>query len=349
MAKDTRPLIQDRLNKAGGQAVIEGVMMKAGDDVALALRKSDGTVELHKSVYKSARKKYNILNIPVIRGIIGFVESMILSFKTLSQSADALGIEDEETKFDKWIKKHFGKSIMDVIIVISTVLGLVLGIGLFTLLPTLTTKGVDFLAGGRLGWFKNLIEGVIRIGIFVLYVWLVSFMPDIRRTYEYHGAEHKTIAAYERGLELTPDNVRTCTRFHPRCGTSFLIVMLVLSIIVFSFVTWDSIWVRVGLKILFVPLIVGLGFEYIMATGKRDNWFTRILSAPGLWMQRITTRDPDDSQMEIAITALKASLPDDYPDADPHEFDRPVASPEAEEDEKESGSTGEAGGTDEIQ
>ena len=304
-----------RLNKVGGQAVLEGVMMKSGERYSLAVRKESGEIEIRNKIFKSIRKKYKPLNIPILRGIINFVEMMILSFRTLSDSVDMLGIEEEETKFEKWLEKHFGKKLLDFVMVISTVLGVVLGVGLFTFLPAVTTKAADNATGGNLGWFKNIIEGLIRIGIFVLYIWLVSFVKEIRRTFEYHGAEHKSIACYEAGLELTPENAKKCTRFHPRCGTSFIFVMLILSIIIFSFISWDNIFVRVGLKILLLPIVVGAGFEFIMAAGKHDSIIFKILSAPGLWMQRITTREPDESQLEVAIAALKSAMPDEFPAA----------------------------------
>ena len=198
--------------------------------------------------------------------------------------------------------------------IISAVLGIALGVGLFFFVPMLVTKGLDHLLGGTLGWFKNVIEGIIRIGIFVCYVWLVSFMKDIRRTFQYHGAEHKTIFCYEQGLELTVENVKKQSRFHPRCGTSFIFVILILSVIVASFITWDSLLVRLCIKLPMLPLVVGVGFEFIMYAGKHDNLFTKILSAPGLWMQRMTTKEPDDAQIEIAIAAVKYTLKDEYPD-----------------------------------
>ena len=205
---------------------------------------------------------------------------------------------------------------MNAIMGVAGFLGVVLGIGLFLVLPTLATKGLDMLfglAGGTLGAFKTLCEGLIRIGIFVGYILLVSLMPDIRRTFEYHGAEHKSIACYEAGVELTPENAKHYTRFHPRCGTSFIFIMLILSVLVFSFVTWDNIWLRLVLKPLLLPVICGIGFEFILYAGKHENLFTKIVSAPGLWMQRITTREPDLSQLEIAITALKSAMPDEFP------------------------------------
>lgn len=320
-----------RLGKVGGQAVLEGVMMKSGDNFCVAIRKPDDTIDIKKQTFQSVRKKYKFLNIPLLRGMVNFVEMMILSFKTLSLSVEALGIEEEETRFEKWLKKHFGRSIMDLVMGVATVLGVVLGVALFTLLPTLTTSGVDKLAGGRLGGFKSIFEGLMRMGIFILYIYLVSLMKEIRRTFEYHGAEHKAVSCYESGDSLTIENARKHTRFHPRCGTNFIFVMLIVSIIVFSFVTWSNLYLRIALKLVLIPLIVGIGYEFIMFAGKKTNILTKIFCAPGLWMQRITTREPDDAQLEIAITALKNALPDEFPEVLADAV--PVESPEFVEPE----------------
>lgn len=304
-----------RLGKAGGQAVLEGVMMKSGENVALAVRKEDGTIALETSKQIPIKKKYKILGVPVIRGAVSFVETLILSMKTLTRSGELLGIDetDEESAFDRWLKKHFGKSAYNVIMGVGIVLGVAIAIGLFVILPLYITTAIDKALGG-IGWFKNLIAGFIKIAIFIAYLWGVSFMKDIRRTFEYHGAEHKTIACYESGLELTPANAKTCTRFHPRCGTSFIFITLILSILVFSVISWDMNKLAIaGLRVVLLPIVVGLSYECIMIAGKHPNTFTRILSAPGLLMQRITTREPDESQLEVAIAAFKAAIPDEFP------------------------------------
>ena len=310
-----------RRGKIGGEAVLEGIMMKAGGNYSIALRREqDKRIRISDHKYTSVRDKYKILNIPIIRGVVNMVESFVLSYKVLGISADAWGVEEEQpSKFEIWLEKKFDKSVMDFIMVIASVLGVALGFGLFFYLPMLVTKGLDSLVGGNLGWFKNLTEGGMRIAIFVLYVWAVSFMSDIRRTFQYHGAEHKTIFCYEAGLDLTVENVRRQKRFHPRCGTSFIFVALILSIIVASFITWDSLWVRLLIKIPMLPLIIGLSYEFIRYAGKHENLFTRILSAPGLWMQRMTTKEPDDDQIEIAIAAVKYTLKDEYPDFETEE------------------------------
>lgn len=310
--------VNPRLGKVGGEAVLEGVMMRCGDRYSIASRHEDGSISVENRSYVSLRKRSKLWNLPLVRGVVSLVESMKLSFKVLAISADALGMDmdEPETKFEKWLAEKLGDKIMNAVMGFAGVLGVVLGIGLFLVLPTLLTQGLDLLlglAGGTLGIFKTLCEGIFRIAIFVCYILLVSLMPDIRRTFEYHGAEHKSIACYESGAALTPEEAKKCTRFHPRCGTSFIFIMLILSVLVFSFVTWDNIWLRLVLKPLLLPVICGLGFEFILYAGKHENLFTKIISAPGLWMQRITTREPDLAQLEIAITALKSSMPDVFP------------------------------------
>jgi len=326
MSKKTDNVKNCRLGTVGGQAVLEGIMMKGREDYAIAVRREDGTVSLSKHTFTSIRSKYKILRLPIIRGIVGFVESMVLNFKTLSISAEQYGIDDSEpeTKFDKWILDHFGEKLMSVVMGISMVLGVALAIGLFFLLPSYITKGIEWLIGRSLGVFKNLIEGLLKIAIFVAYILLVSLMKDIRRTFEYHGAEHKSIFCYEAGEELTVENVKKHRRFHPRCGTSFIFVILIISILINSlpFIPWDNMLLRMLCKLLVLPLTVGIGFEFIMFAGKHDNIITRILSAPGLFMQRITTKEPDDGQIEVAIIALKTALPHEFPDyhyIDPHD------------------------------
>ena len=307
-----------RLGVVGGQAVLEGVMMRHKNRYSVSVRRENGEIVTENREFISVRKKIKILNIPIIRGTVNFIEMMILSYKTLSISAEAYGIDEdeEESKFEKWLRTKFGKSIMDIVMVISTVLGLALGVGIFFFLPIFLTKGVDHIVGGKLGWFKNLVEGIIKVVIFIAYLWGVSFMSEIKRTFEYHGAEHKSIFCYESGEELTPENAKKFKRFHPRCGTSFMFVMIAISIIIYSlpFVTWDSVIIRFLTKSAMLPIVVGAGYEFLMYAGKHDNRLVRALSAPGLWMQRITTREPDLDQLAVAIEALKSSMPEEFPE-----------------------------------
>ena len=309
-----------RLNRVGGQAVLEGIMMKAGDNCCTACRLENGEVAVNDRKFVSVRKKHKWLNIPILRGVINFIEMMILSYSTLTVSAEMLGIDEEaeETKAEKWMKKHLGIKLFDVLMVIALILGVALCLGLFIYLPTLAVSGVASLFGiEELGIWRAVPEGFLKIAIFILYIYLVSLMPDIRRTFEYHGAEHKSIACFEAGVELTPENAKKYTRFHPRCGTSFLFVMLFIGIIVSLFIpaSLNNI-LRSVIKLLLVPVIVGLGYEFILFAGKHPNALTRILSAPGLWMQRLTTREPDEKQLEVAIIAMKCALPEEFPDFD---------------------------------
>ena len=327
-----------RLGRVGGEAVIEGVMMRGPQRYSVAVRREDKSITVVTKDWESVRKRHKILNIPIIRGVVGMVESMILSFRVLNISAEAYGEEEgEPSKFEKWLDRHFGKSIMDLVMVIATVLGIVLAIGMFVLLPGFITKLINKAANDSLGWTKNLIEGVIKILVFICYLKLVSLMKDIRRVFEYHGAEHKSIFCYEAGEELTPENAAKFKRFHPRCGTSFLFIVLIISILIFSlpFVPWDNIWLRMLVKLPLIPLVIGIGFEFIMLTGKHDNFLTRALSAPGRWMQHITTREPDFEQLECAITALKHALAEEFPEVAEEEANEETEIKEEESKEEQ--------------
>ncbi len=311
-----------RLNKVGGQAVLEGVMMKAGERTVTTCRKADGSLVVTDDSFKSIRKKYKLLNIPILRGVINFVEMMILSFKTLGASADALGLEEEEpSKFEKWLAKRLGVGITDFIMVISLILGLGLSVLLFVLLPGWISYGIDFLlslVGLSLGVWSAVVEGVVKVGIFLVYLSLVSLMPDIKRTFMYHGAEHKSIACFESGEELTPENAMKHKRFHPRCGTSFMFFMILLGIfaglIIKQLIPGLNVLAYSGIRILILPLLMGIGYEVIMLAGKHDNVVTRTISAPGLWVQRITTKEPTLDMLEVAITSIKCALRDEFPE-----------------------------------
>ena len=316
----------------GGQAVLEGVMMKHKDSYSVAVRKEDGAVVVQDGTFVSARKKHKILNLPLIRGVVNMVEMLMLSIKTLDTSARLYGIEDEveESKFEKWLKNHFGKGIVDFIMLLAMILGIALSVFLFIFLPSFLTKLIDGLTGEKLGLWRNLIEGGLKVVIFIGYLLLCLLMKDIRRTFEYHGAEHKSIFCYEAGEELIPENVKKYKRFHPRCGTSFMFVIIIISILVSSLpiFTWENTLLRFLTKLAFLPLIIGLGYEFIMVAGKHDNIVTRLLSSPGLLMQRITTREPDLQQIEVAIHALKSSMPEEFPD-----YVKPNTEPDGEEAE----------------
>lgn len=296
----------------GGQALLEGVMMRGPEKEAMAVRLPDGTIDLE--IWDLPKAKW-YKKVPFVRGPVNFIGSMLDGYKCLTKSADKAmqGIEEEEpSKFEKWLTEKLGDKLMTIVMVIASVLGVALALGLFMFLPSLITKGIGLLL--PLGDFaKTCIEGLIKIGVFIAYIALTSLMKDIKRTYEYHGAEHKTIACYEAGDELTVENVKKHLRFHPRCGTSFIFIVLFISIIVFSVfrVPWEVLWLRVLIKVAVLPVIVAIAYEIIKLAGRHDNIITRIVSAPGLWIQRLTTREPDDGQIECAIAAFKPCVPED--------------------------------------
>lgn len=304
----------------GGQALMEGILMRGPKKDCIALRLPDGTIDL-KIDDKPQKKKPLIFRIPFIRGIFIFISSMITGYKALMYSAEKtadLELDEEPSKLDKWLEEHFSGAVMTVIGIISLILGLGLSLVLFKFLPTLAVKGIDLLSGGKLvsdfKFLASVIEGIMKMAIFVLYVWIVSFMKDIRITYQYHGAEHKTISCYEAGEELTPENARKYSRQHPRCGTSFMFLSIFVGIVVNFFITWTNVWARLGISLLLLPLTMGLGYEAIKLCGKHNNAFTRAIAAPGKWIQLITTKEPTDRQLEVAIAAIKAVIPEDGSD-----------------------------------
>ncbi len=294
----------------GGQALLEGIMMKGPFKSAMAVRKPDGEIDV--SVWDT-KKLTGVRKIPFIRGTFNFIDTLIQGYDCLMKSAEISGQEEEPDKFELWLNKVFGKAAGTVLNFVITILAVVLAVGLFFGVPALITSFIGNYVESRV--LLSAIEGVIKIALFFAYIIGVSKMSDIHRTFMYHGAEHKTIFCYEQGLELTVENVRKQKRFHPRCGTSFLLIVLVVSILVSSVVTWDNVLMRVGMKILLLPVTVGISYEIIKFAGRHDNWFTRILSAPGLWFQNFTTQEPDDSMIEVAIEAVKPVLPENPEDA----------------------------------
>ncbi|MBQ3489263.1 MAG: DUF1385 domain-containing protein [Clostridia bacterium] len=321
-----------RLGQVGGQAILEGIMMRSGEDVAISVRAMDGTVRSKTTKFVSARKKHKFCALPLIRGVVSFVESLKLSFSTINDGVDMLGIEEEETKFEKWLKEKFGADLMTVLMPVSMILALFFSVALFFFLPSLFGGWIAKLFGSNIGIWQSAIEGVLKVGIFVGYMLLISLMPDIRRTFEYHGAEHKSIFCYESGEELTVENVRKHSRFHPRCGTSFMFVMIFINIVIGFLIPFQNPFLRTACRLLLLPLTMGVGFEFLMVAGKHDNLLIRILSAPGLWMQRITTREPDDTQIEVAIKSLKLAMPEVFPD---EEMLAPDPKPEVSEQTEE--------------
>ncbi len=304
----------------GGQALMEGILMNGPKGSAMALRMPDGSIEVSEKTFTPLRTKYKILGIPLIRGVVNFIETMMFGYKCLMESAEKTGMDidgenvEEMSKVDKWITDHFGEKMMAVIGAISMVLGIALAFGLFVWMPTFLFDMINKAAGGSIAFLRTIFEGLLRVIIFVIYMVAVSRMKEIKRVYMYHGAEHKSIFCFESGEELTVENVRKQKRFHPRCGTSFIFVMIILSILISSIIalafpeltTVRPLWIAV--KVLMMPLIMGLGYEFIKYAGRHDNIFVKILAAPGLWMQRITTIEPTDDMIEVGIAALNAVI-----------------------------------------
>ena len=295
----------------GGQALIEGVMMRGPKLQGIAVRTADGIVTKTEEL-KLIRDKYPILALPLIRGAVTFIDSMAKGVSALMYSAELIP-EDEQgepDKLDKWIEEKFGwDKAQKIIVVVAVVLGIALSVGLFMLLPTLLAGFLSGLVSNVI--LRNLIEGAFRISIFLIYMTAVSYMKDVKRMFSYHGAEHKTIYCYEKGLPLTVENVRVQPREHPRCGTSFMFVVMIVSILVFSFVSWQNAIIRMVLRIALLPLVVGISYEINRFTGRHDNTFTRLISAPGRALQKLTTNEPDDSMIEVAIEALTLVIPEE--------------------------------------
>ena len=284
----------------GGQAVMEGIMMRSPKRSVLAVRQPDGNIVTEEMNAQSVREKYKFLNLPIIRGVVAFVESLVIGYKSISRSAVLAGLE-EETNNNKFAET--------ALIVVSAVVGMLLAVALFVVVPAYSVSWLSNLV--NFGIFKTLVEGIIRVIIFIFYIFLVSKMKDIKRIFEYHGAEHKTIFCFEAGEELNVENVKKQSRLHPRCGTSFLFLVMIVGILFFSFVTWNNIVIRILLKLALMPLVAGVSFELIRLAGIYDNVFTRVISAPGKALQKLTTAEPHDDQIEVAITALKESLEDE--------------------------------------
>lgn len=296
----------------GGQAVIEGVMMRGRQSMATAVRDGEGNIQIESKRLTPPDKKPLVMRLPIIRGVISFFDSLVGGTKTLMRSASVFGDEGEPSKFEKWLAEKLHVDLMGVVGTVGIVLGLALSVLLFVMLPQWATNGLNALFNfGKTSFLYNLIEGLIRIAIFVCYILLTSLMPDIKRTYMYHGAEHKTITCYEKGLELTPENAKKCRRVHDRCGTTFLFFVMLVSILVFSiansFLKVDGA-LRILLKIALLPVVAGLSYELLRGLAKTNCFIFYPLKAPGLLLQHITTREPDEQMLEVAIAAFKTVL-----------------------------------------
>lgn len=290
----------------GGQAVIEGVMMRGSHGVATAVRKPDGEIVIDKNNMIPITKKYKALGLPIIRGFVSLIDSLIVGIKTLNYSASFFEEEGEASKFDKWFEAKFKDKSNDVLAGISLLLSLGFSVLLFFLLPTFVAN--FFKKTFELNSVSlNIVEGIIRVSLFILYIYLIGKLEDIKRVYEYHGAEHKTIFCYENNVELTPENAQKFGRLHPRCGTNFLFLVMIVSIILFSLTGWNSLWERIMYRIILLPVVSGITYEIIRWMGRGRSKLANILAYPGLMLQKLTTREPDLSQLEVAIAALKAA------------------------------------------
>ena len=277
----------------GGQAVIEGVMMRGFGKVATAVREPDGNINVQVKAVSSIADRFPILKLPILRGAVSLFESLLLGMKSLSFSAQAAGEEDEQ--------------LSDRELVLTIILAIALACGLFLAIPTFAAKFFHTLTDDPL--FLNLAEGFLRLIIFLAYLFVISRMKDIQRVFQYHGAEHKTIFCYEADLPLTVENVKKFPRLHPRCGTAFLLIVMLVSIFVFAFLGWPDLWLRILSRIILLPLVAGLSYELIRFSARSKNSFIKLATLPGLWLQYLTTREPDDSMIEVAIKSLEAVTP----------------------------------------
>ncbi len=296
---------KSRYSGIGGQAVLEGVMMKNKEKYAVAVRKPDGEIEEEVETYQGLAHGSRIKELPFIRGIFNFLDSLILGTRALNYSASFYEEEEgKETKFDKAMDKMSGGNGEKLLSGIVTVISIVLAVGIFIVLPYFISSLFESFIRNRS--LMAIIEGVIRIALFLLYVWGISAMKDIRRLYQYHGAEHKCINCIEKGRPLTVHNVMRSSRLHKRCGTSFIFFVMLVSIVLFFFIQVDNVAEKVILRILLMPVVAGISYEIIRLAGRTDNIFIKILSAPGMWIQRMTTREPDESMAEVAIASVEA-------------------------------------------
>ena len=296
---------KSRYSGIGGQAVLEGVMMKNKEKYAVAVRKPDGEIEVEVETYQGLAHGSKFKELPFIRGIFNFLDSLILGTRALNYSASFYEEEEgKETKFDKAMDKMSGGNGEKLLSGIVTVISIMLAVGIFIVLPYFISSLFDSFIRNRS--LMAIIEGVIRIALFLLYVWGISAMKDIRRLYQYHGAEHKCINCIEKGRPLTVHNVMRSSRLHKRCGTSFIFFVMLVSIVLFFFIQVDNVAEKVILRILLMPVVAGISYEIIRLAGRTDNVFIKILSAPGMWIQRMTTREPDESMAEVAIASVEA-------------------------------------------
>ena len=292
-----------RCQSVGGQALIEGVMMKGDRATVLVLRNQDGS--LQEVIMEEDEKAYGLWKLPLLRGIFALYSSMKIGTKAISISAEAFGEEEKESKFEIWLREKLGKTGEKLIFFLALLVSFGLAIGLFTVLPTLIITPLKPLLKSPV--LLSLLEGLVKLMMLVVYILLIRRQKDIKRVFQYHGAEHKAVFTYEANLPLTVDNARNFSRLHPRCGTSYIVFVFLISVVFFSFVSWTSPLVRIGLKILFLPLVAGISYEVLKFTAK-ESALVRILRKPGLLLQRLTTAEPDEQQLEVALKALELSV-----------------------------------------
>lgn len=338
--KDANP------TKMGGQAVMEGIMMKGADRTAIAVRRADGTINVKEQPLKPRSRWFKI---PIIRGVVVFVDSLVTGVSTLMYSAEVLeeDIPEEENeepgKFEQWILNRFGdKGLFNFLLYSSVVIALVVSVGLFVLLPTWLVGLCGHITENAV--ILNLIEGVVRILMFIIYIVAISQMNDIKRVFQYHGAEHQTIHCYENGLELTPENCASFETLHPRCGTSFLMFVMIISLLLFSFLGWPNVWIRLLSRIVLIPVVAGLSYELLKWAGSSESMLVKILSVPGLLLQKLTTKVPDRSMLEVAIVAVNVCLSENQPAERIYDVDsqgRPVDRSRMKESEETAPAAGE--------
>lgn len=327
---------EKKICSIGGQAVMEGVMMKAPSGFAMAVRQSNGEIITEFTPYVSKIKKGTVTNWPVVRGVIAFVESLTLGMKNITRSAELFGeeIEEEPSRFEKWLAKVTGKDIEKIVIGVAVVLAIFLSVGLFFLLPTFIS-GLILKGSAAASVWKSLTEGLVRLLIFLGYIIAIGNMKDVKRLFMYHGAEHKTIACYEAGDDLTPQNAIKHSRFHPRCGTNYLFLVMGVSILFFAAVGWNAnLWMRLLTRILFLPVVAGLSYEVLKFGAKSNSLLARIVRAPGMALQKITTKEPDEAMLEVAITSFMLAMSHEETEKEPEAQNAPEQSndsqPEAE-------------------
>lgn len=307
------------ITSIGGQALIEGILMRGPKRIEVAVRTPDGSIDSEELRYVPLWNRYKILRLPLLRGVSSFIDSLVMSSKALNMATEKSGMadldtEESESKFDQWLDRHLGDKLGGVVMAIGSVLGVALALLLFFIVPTALYNLLTQTAGPAAAAWRSPFEGVLRLLIFILYMGLIGYQADVKRMFQYHGAEHKTIFCYEAGLPLTVENVKKQGRFHPRCGTSFMVLMILIGVFVGIFIPFSNPFLRTFVKLLCIPLVMGLGYELIRYCGRHENRLTRVIAAPGLWMQRLTVKEPDDSMMEVAIAAMQTVIPENGED-----------------------------------